>query len=89
MQDSQAYICYNTFALQLVRQELEGAASIHPQSERAQWLAAATAALRDDYADGGELTMFTSLGARGGWANSDRCVNAGKRPQFELERSEA
>jgi hypothetical protein len=48
-------------ALQLVRQELERAASLCPQSERAQRLAAAADALRDDYADGGELSVFTSL----------------------------
>ena len=48
-------------ALQLVRQELEGAQVLDTHSGRAQQLAAAAAALRDDYVTGGELTAFTAL----------------------------
>jgi hypothetical protein len=48
-------------ALQLVRRDLEGAQSLDARSGRAQQLAAAAAALRDDYAAGGELTAFTAL----------------------------
>jgi hypothetical protein len=48
-------------AVRLVRQELEGAQSLKTHGERAQQLAAAAAALRDDYAAGGELTAFTAL----------------------------
>jgi hypothetical protein len=48
-------------ALQLVRQELEGAQSPETHGGRAQQLAAAAAALRDDYAAGGELTAFVAL----------------------------
>jgi hypothetical protein len=48
-------------ALQLVRQELELVQSVEARSGHRQQLAAAAAALRDDYAAGGELTAFTAL----------------------------
>ena len=48
-------------ALQLVRQELERAEVLRARSERTQRLTAAAAALRDDYAADGELTVFTTL----------------------------
>jgi hypothetical protein len=48
-------------ALQLVRQELELVQSVGGRSGQRQQLAAAAAALRDDYTVGGELTAFTAL----------------------------
>ena len=48
-------------ALHLVRQELERAQSVDTHSLHTQRLAAAAAALRGDYAPGGELTAFTAL----------------------------
>ncbi len=48
-------------ALQLVRQEMERADSRLARPEPQQRLAAAAAALRDEYAAGGELTIFTAL----------------------------
>jgi hypothetical protein len=48
-------------ALQLVRQELELVQSVEARSGQRQQLAAAAAALRDDYAAGGELMAFTAL----------------------------
>jgi hypothetical protein len=48
-------------ALQLVRQELELVHSIDARSGQRQQLAAAAAALRDDYSAAGELTAFTAL----------------------------
>jgi ABC-type thiamine transport system ATPase subunit len=48
-------------ALQLVRQELELAQPAEARSGQRQRLAAAAAALREDYSAGGELTAFTAL----------------------------
>ena len=48
-------------ALQLVRQELELVQSVEARSGQRQQLVDAAAALRDDYAAGGELTAFTAL----------------------------
>jgi len=48
-------------ALQLIRQEMERSESLRSRSEQTQRLAAAAAALRDDYAGGEELTAFTAL----------------------------
>ncbi len=48
-------------ALRLIREELQQAVQPLTQAERKRQLAAAAEALLQDYAAGGELTIFTTL----------------------------